>query len=95
MGGSLLTLLSSARFNSKENIRSYVALGYMLMAIVQITTAKLSNSSDFTIELNYVFVALIGYLLIGKRLFTKFDDHSYKILVQCCVVILAVISLVL
>ena len=94
MGGSLLTLLSAAKFQKKRDIRSFVALGYMLMAIVQISVAKLSNPNDFNIELNYVVIALFGYLVIGKSLFTRFDDRAYKFTVQFCVVVLAAISLI-
>ena len=66
----------------------------MLMAIVQISVAKLSNPNDFNIELNYVVIALFGYLVIGKSLFTRFDDGAYKLTVQFCVVVLAAISLI-
>ena len=69
-------------------------VGYMLMAIVQISVAKLSNPNDFNIELNYVVIALFGYLVIGKSLFTRFDDRAYKLIVQFCVVVLAAISLI-
>ena len=93
MGGSFLTLLSSAKLDNKKNIRTYVALGYLLMAIVQISAAKITNPANFDLQSNYILIAVFGYLAIAKKIFNKFNEDSYKLTIQYAVISLAVIAL--
>lgn len=93
MGGSFLTFLSSTQFNSKHQIRAYVAAGYLLMAMVQFAVAYLMNPGGFHPRLEMLIFAFVGYQFVGRILFSKIDNRRYKSAIQVGVVVLGIIAL--
>ena len=82
MGGGLLTILSSALFKEKEEIRANIAYGYLIFAATQIAVLAILNPSLFYPHMIvFPFISLLTYACLGNVLFLKSREGIYQHLI--------------
>ncbi len=83
MGGGLLTLLSSSvHRNDKVATRAGVAYGYFITGIIQYSTLLIFNPKLIRPHIiAYISIAILSYLLLGKRLFAVTQKKIFSKLI--------------
>lgn len=90
MGGGLLTSLVSALAVEKRAVRAGIALGYLIMASIQLTlvVAVKGPQGSFAAVAFLLALTLGAYLLLGRRMFSRSPQlvfqHSMTALMAAC-----------
>lgn len=90
MGGGLLTSLVNSLAVEKRAVRAGIALGYLLMASIQLTlvAAVKGPQGSFAAVAFLLALTLGAYLLLGRRLFSRSPQlvfqHSMTALMAAC-----------
>lgn len=81
LGGAFLAILASGTNTNKEAIRYTIAHYYLAFSILQmfILAAFMGHFDALIINLPAAATSSIVYLLIGKRVFSRFSDTSYNL----------------
>lgn len=78
MGGGLLTITVNSIYDKKQEIRSNIAYGYLLMAATQLLV--LVAMKQFRVGIEIVIlqaVSMLSYLLVGQLIYRKTDSRAY------------------
>lgn len=80
MGGGLLTAMVNALVIDKVAVRAGIALGYLLMASLQLGLILALKGPQAPLAELAVLLALTGaaYLLLGRRLFARSSERLYQ-----------------
>ena len=81
LGGSLLTLIVSNRFNKKEFIRYYIAAGYLIFAIIQLSVINLFNQNINLSYLKYLWIPILIFF-ISQFFFKKINNVIFYIILN-------------
>lgn len=91
MGGSLLEVYASSRFQGKADIRQHIALGYALLAGSQLGILALSgNFTPINGTMYIVGSAALVYLLLGRRIFLQIPQDRFRSVVTVTILLAAV-----
>jgi uncharacterized protein len=87
MGGSLLEAYVSSLHSQKVPLRQNIALGYALLATVQLVALALSDRLHLTLlNLSTACVAGLVFLVVGRRCFRTVPEQQYRSLVSVVMV---------
>lgn len=87
MGGSLLEAYVSSLHSQKVPLRQNIALGYALLATVQLVALALSDKLHLN-RLNFLTacVAGVAFLVVGRHCFRAVSEQQYRPLVSVVMV---------
>jgi hypothetical protein len=80
LGGGILTLIVSSVYDDKHSVRRHIAFGYGLMALIQIAVLCLTTSvhPDLALWLVLPVLAVLSYVVVGTRVFTRIGEPMYQ-----------------
>jgi uncharacterized protein len=80
LGGGLLTLIVSSKFQDKNEIRKHVAFGYGLMAMIQFATLLATSfpSMDLVLWMTLPLLAGLTYWTLGQSIFVRTKQTTYQ-----------------
>lgn len=79
MGGALLAVYAAAATREKDMSRFIVACFYLVFGLTQISVLLVTNATAFTpLRLSIVPFAILGYTLIGNKLYRYASEMSYQ-----------------
>src|SRR6185312_3533094 len=90
MGGGLLTAFVNSLYAEKVAVRAGIALGYLIMAVVQFALVLLLKGpqGSFAEIALLLGLTMSAYLLLGRKLFTRSPQlvyqHSMTVLMAVC-----------
>jgi uncharacterized protein len=91
MGGCLLDVYVSSRFQGKTDIRQNIALGYAFLAGSQLTILVFSGKFFPLSGYLYVMVcAAVVYLLLGRFIFARVSQDRFRSIVTITILLAAI-----
>jgi hypothetical protein len=80
LGGGVLTLIVSSVYDDRRSVRRHIAFGYGLMALIQIAVLFLTTSVHLDVALWLVLpvLAVLSYVALGTRVFTRIGEPVYQ-----------------
>jgi hypothetical protein len=96
LGGGVLTLIVSSVYDDKRSVRRHIAFGYGLMALIQITVLFLTTSVHLDLALWLVLpvLAVLSYVVVGTRVFTRIGEPMYQSSLTALIGIFGILLLV-
>lgn len=96
MGGSILSVIISSIYNTKDKIRVNIAFAYLIMASIQLLVLVLFKIKEIQfITLLYVLISLTIYKLIGNKLYSKTKIETYNLLMTYMIGIIGLVMVVI
>ncbi len=78
MGGAILAIVSSARFSDKNELRTFVAANYAVLAASQLVLLLFEMEQKQIVGLlASSFLALTVYTFVGKYMFASIDTRQF------------------
>jgi hypothetical protein len=96
LGGGILTLIVSSVYDDKHSVRRHIAFGYGLMALIQIAVLFLTTSvhPDLALWLVLPVLAVLSYVVVGTRVFTRIGEPVYQSSLTALIGIFGILLLV-
>lgn len=92
MGGTLLLQLAAARRKDKLGVRQYTALGYVIMAGMQLITLLATSGNGFRPQtLGLAACAGATFLVVGRRSFAHLGHRAYNTLLASFMLVIAAV----
>lgn len=90
MGGTLLEAYVSSLYNTKMSVRQHIALGYALLALLQMTALAVAGRMEVH-AVNGVAAAgaALAYLTVGRYCFAAVSQQQYRSLIVALMVLAA------
>lgn len=78
LGGGLLIILASSRYQQKEDVRAMVAFCYACFGVLQLSILGLLSPADFSwMQLAYVLAAGTVFLTVGRQVFRWLSSRVF------------------
>jgi uncharacterized membrane protein YfcA len=79
MGGAILAIISSARFSEKNQLRSFVAANYSILAGIQLVVLLIVlDHWPMASVVASSAIALIAFLCLGHRVSSAISSHAFR-----------------
>ena len=78
LGGAILSLIANNLAKEKNLVRFYIAIGYLIFAIMQFTIVNIFFDNVNLSKLYFIWLPILTYF-IANKLFGFFDNKIYSI----------------
>jgi uncharacterized membrane protein YfcA len=79
MGGAILAIISSARYTEKDQIRSFVAANYSILAAIQLIVLLVALDHWPTLSvLASAAIAFTAYVTLGRHVSSVISTHAFR-----------------
>lgn len=79
LGGSVLSVLSSAKYSKKEDIRRFISFCYLWFAIIQLVVLSFFYYERFSyISAVVPAISSLVYIIVGKYMFKNINANKYN-----------------
>lgn len=79
MGGAILAIISTARYAEKDQIRSFVAVNYSILASIQLIVLLIALDRWPTLSvLASAAIALAAYVILGRHVSSAISTHAFR-----------------